>query len=100
MPEQLKSWQDFDLASHRVGQALGIFPIDSQMCDYKGIFWTHNHLGSMLMGVVDSMVKVGALERNSDDQFRWVDGFKVTSTGYSSPALKDVHPPMKDGDSN
>ena len=87
LPELLREWQDWDVASHYVGRALGLFPSESWMAQYKGIFWTDNPLGNMLAGVLDSMVELGAVEKNSDNEYRWVQGFKV-QYGIVDPQTK------------
>lgn len=73
--DEMRDWQDFDVAEHLLGKYLGIFPQDSRMSDFKGTFWSANRLGDGLAGLIQSMVDNGFLEQsNCGTQFRWNEG--------------------------
>lgn len=74
LKEALQSWQDPDGAAFDLGVCLGLWE-DSQAAFLanKGVFWADNALGNCLTAMLDQLVAVGLLERNDDDQYRWVD---------------------------
>jgi hypothetical protein len=80
LPERLKEWQDFDVVGHALGVALGIFPEDSSMSDYKGVFWSNNKVGNYLGHLLYELSYQEILEMDESEQrFRW-KGIEVTSS--------------------
>lgn len=71
--ESLAEWTDFDYAMYELGVALCIFPIDSKMNDYKGVFWSQNKLGNGLLKIFDQLIELGYVEYRDEpeSQYRW-----------------------------
>jgi hypothetical protein len=73
LAQSLASWTDADVAQHALGRAIGLFDSESEMRDFKGVFWTANRVGDGLRAALMALVDAGVLEHRSepDDQFRW-----------------------------
>jgi hypothetical protein len=67
----LADWTEFDMAGFQLGKILGVFPEDWRFGRVKGMFWTADPLGEMLVDVLDRMAETGVLLKNEDLQFRW-----------------------------
>lgn len=72
LQEVLANWTDPDETAFLLGQVLGIFPPEGNLHEgFKWIFWTDNPLGNAIYEFAHNLVRVGALDRNEDEQFRW-----------------------------
>lgn len=76
--ESLSSWTDRDMAMFRLGVALGIFEQTVSFArDAKHVFWSENKLGASLAELVQTLVRIGALEMDSEEeQVRWNQSFE------------------------
>jgi hypothetical protein len=70
---ELPDWTDWDVASHALGACLGLFPAESRMSDFKGVFWSDNLTGRMLYELLLELANKGVLKMRlePDTQFRW-----------------------------
>ncbi|GAA0681910.1 hypothetical protein GCM10010193_39520 [Kitasatospora atroaurantiaca] len=70
----LEDWADVDVAQLALGQALGIFPKDAGVREFKYVFWSANPLGDALYAQLLKLVDGKVLERRDepDIQFRWI----------------------------
>ncbi len=72
LKEYLADWTDFDGACWALGVVIGQFPPESEMSDFKGVFWSRNDLGEGLFSALESLVKAGLLEFEEEEcRFRW-----------------------------
>lgn len=75
------SWLDFDVIQHEVALRLGLYQNEQNpepcMRDFKWLYWTSNVYSNELCKIVASMVTMGLLERNEEEQYRWAKNFRV-----------------------
>lgn len=80
LPEELKNWKDIDVASYIIGQSIGLFPDPAEPLDfqvkYKHVFWSRNRLGDALYMFIGELVLLGIMERNENNQVRWVKHYE------------------------
>ena len=79
LQELLADWCDPDGAMFCMGVSLGLWPNDwpTDGLNNKWIFWSNNPLGNSLYHCLELLVKVGVLEENDDQRFRWNPKFSV-----------------------
>lgn len=80
IPEELKDWTDIDWAAYKIGQSIGLFPDPAEPLDfqvkYKHVFWSRNRLGDALYAFINELVLLGIMDRNEDNQVRWVKHYE------------------------
>ena len=71
--DELKEWRDPDGAAFALAVSLGLMDPDTPFAtDTKHVFWSDNELGNAFHDILDTLVEVGALEHESeDDRYRW-----------------------------
>jgi hypothetical protein len=78
LSDELADWNDWDGASYSLAISLGI--MDKAKTPYmsaaKHVFWSDNPLGNMLHQTLEELVKLGFVEKNEEDQYRWNKEFK------------------------
>jgi hypothetical protein len=76
LPEAFRDWLDFDGAEFELAKYLGVMPdVPWHPVTHKHLFWTNNLFGNGLYAMLEALVKMGALEMNEDQQFRWNAAF-------------------------
>lgn len=83
LQEAFHTWVDFDGAEFLLAKCLGLIPdipwnpgdASKPGAGMKAAFWTSNLFGNNLYRILETLVKLGALEQNEDRQFRWRNGF-------------------------
>lgn len=82
LKEELAEWHDWDGAMYYVGSCMGLWPSwpvgGAWPSHIKGIMWSNNPIGDMLMQQLELLVEQGVLEKRDepDLQFRWNPAFK------------------------
>lgn len=79
LKDLLKDWTDFDIAEYYLACSLGIVKFDDNFGEFrktKGIYNTKNPLGDSLYEFLETLVKLGILERNESKGYRWNTNFK------------------------
>lgn len=77
--DNLRDWEDYDVAAYKLGIALGAFGPDDgsydQFRDQKRVFWASNPLGDFLHETLLRLQALGLLEHDeSAHKFRWKEG--------------------------
>lgn len=77
--DNLRGWDDYDVAAYKLGISLGIFEPDDgsydQFRDNKGVFWVSNPLGNFLHETLERLEDLGILEHDQQGhKYRWKDG--------------------------
>ena len=77
---ELVDWKGIDEAAHLLAMCMGLVPDGTHIFDYKWVYWNNNPLGTMLVNILDQLVRIGVLEKRDepDIQYRW-------SSNYSLP---------------
>jgi hypothetical protein len=73
----LNEWTDYDVAEYYFCCVLGLANYDENFENFranKGVFYTKNHVSSMLFEFFDRMAELGILEQNDDLQYRFKQG--------------------------
>jgi len=79
LKENLKDWTDIDGAAHSLSISLGLAPSDSEMREFKSIYWSNNDLGNHLNKILDTLVETGfLLKRDEPDfQYKWNNTYEI-----------------------
>lgn len=72
----LSDWTDFDVASHALGRAIGVFPLDQAYEEAKPLFDAATDVSNGLADMLLGLVQMGVLEEDKDGKFRWNPGFQ------------------------
>jgi hypothetical protein len=77
LAKELKDWEDIDVATYLVGQALGVFPDPAQPLDfqvkYKATVSSDNVVGNFLYDTIKKLVELGILQKDDDEwRVKWV----------------------------
>jgi hypothetical protein len=71
----IQEWTDVDLAQYSLALALGMIVPDRSpfATKAKHLFWTNNPVGSALYEVLETLTRIGVIERRDepDIQYRW-----------------------------
>ena len=86
LQENFKEWIEPDIAVYLMAKHLGMMPFTEESKDFslyrnfKSIWWTNNVYNIELYNILESMIKMGFMEKceNEDDKFcgcfRWISG--------------------------
>ena len=77
--DNLREWEDYDVAAYKLGISLGLFEADDgsydQFREHKSIFWTSNAVGYFLHETLEKLELLGVLEHDKQGhKFRWRAG--------------------------
>lgn len=72
LQERLSDWTDVDGAQFCVAQCLGLLPEEATFGEAKHIFWTKNPFGDALFEILEQLVSMNVLEKDSEEmKYRW-----------------------------
>jgi hypothetical protein len=82
LKKSLSEWTDFDVAAYWLAVALGIVDATDfkQFGPLKWLFWTANPIEEGLAEVLDKLVELGVLQKQSGPQYRWNPAFAIPAT--------------------
>lgn len=91
-------WVDFDIAATALFKSIGLYKCDEALGNAKWVWWVNNLIGNKTAEFLDSLVKVGILEKNDDNQFRIKEGYDPTKFSSSCATASSMDIKSKDID--
>lgn len=83
LSEQLRDWQDLDVAGHYLAVCLGL--VGGNSAFPKAVMWTDNPLGNGLVQILKELVAAGVLQED-DERVRWNPDFSI----HRAAGLRDT----------
>jgi hypothetical protein len=95
LPEYLKEWQDFDVATYYVGCCLGVFPPPDQNGFHSVThhLWATSEIGDTLSFLMQRLVTNGVLLYEEEGlRYRWNEEFAIDLIDRSTGSTKAEAP--------